>query len=569
MARLRRHYLRPVTDLGGIWDFAFLGDVDPDHVNPLSIQFTDVMAVPGCFDATPAYAGKRGLTAYRTKAIVVDTALHRLVLDGVHHWGRVFVDGRRVCDHVGGFTRYHGDFQPGSAGEVQIVVLVDNRINYQRCPLHLEYFDWYHYGGIARGCELHRLGEVWIDDVQVRTDSYADRLISLSVRYGCAGDVSSLPKGEELDLEITCAGKTVHRALPLEGTGGAADVMLELPGAALWSPQAPCLHDLCVRLAGDDWRQRIGIRQVQAQGRDILLNGQPLRLLGVNRHEAHPQFGHTQPEQLMLADIQQIKDMGGNFIRGSHYPQDGRFLDLCDEMGICVWSESTGWQQTAEQLNDEHYMQAALLNVREMVAAAYNHPSVIIWGVLNEGYADEEACHEGYRRLIEQIRALDSTRLVTYAAWRSLTTKCLDLVDVFSINCYPGWYDGFIDRVETYMDKLYEHIQNIRWDKPVLMSEIGAAALYGFRDMNEDKWSEQYQAKLLDRVIRNLFIEHDRFSGLSIWQFADMRTSPCQAMGRARGFNNKGIVDEYRRPKEAYRVVQSLFKKLATECSAH
>lgn len=559
MASVPRHRLRQATDLAGLWDFALLGDVDPDEIDPAKIRFNDVMAVPGCFDATPAYAGKRGLAAYRTRAAVIDTTLHRLVLDGVHHWGRVFVEGHPLCDHVGGFTRFHAEFRPQRAGEVEIVVLVDNRLNYQRCPLHLEYFDWYHYGGIARGCELHRLGDAWIDDVYVRTDSYADRRLSLSVRYGCAGEAA----GREVEFEIVCAGRAVRRAVRLESAGGTSEATLELPGAALWSPQSPALHDLRVRLAGDDWRRRIGIRQVRVQGRDILLNGQPLRLLGVNRHEAHPQFGHTQPLGLMLADLQQVKAMGGNFIRGSHYPQDERFLDLCDEMGLCVWSESTGWQQKAEHLNDEHYMRAALLNVREMVAAARNHPSVILWGVLNEGYAHEPACHEGYRRLIEQIRAMDSTRPVTYAAWQPLKTKCLDLVDIFSINCYPGWYDGSMDRVEPFLEELHAHLRAIGWEKPVILSEIGAAAVYGFRDMNEDKWSEQYQAKLLEKVIRSLFIEHDRFCGLSIWQFADMRTSPYCAMNRARGFNNKGLVDEYRRPKQAYQVVRSLFAKLA------
>ena len=164
MARYREHDVRSVTDLRGVWDFAFLGDRDPDALDVASVQFTDCMAVPGCFDATPAYAGRRGLAAYRTRAVLRDDTPHRLIFDGVHHWCRVFVDGSPLRDHVGGFTRFAVDI-PGDAAdrrptEVAVVVLVDNRIDYERCPLHLDYFDWYHFGASeARGVE-HRGGSV-------------------------------------------------------------------------------------------------------------------------------------------------------------------------------------------------------------------------------------------------------------------------------------------------------------------------------------------------------------------------------------------------------------------------
>lgn len=78
------------------------------------------------------------------------------------------------------------------------------------------------------------------------------------------------------------------------------------------------------------------------EGQQLLINNQPVHLLGFCRHESHPQFGHTQPEALLVSDVQQLRAMGCNFVRGSHYPQDLRFLDLCDEAGICVWPEGDG-----------------------------------------------------------------------------------------------------------------------------------------------------------------------------------------------------------------------------------
>ncbi len=143
--------------LNETWDFAFLDEEDPNLVDVSSVRFDDTMAVPGCFDATPRYAGRRGLAAYRTRAYLPEEGRYRLVLEGVQHWCRVFVNGEKMRDHVGGFTRFPVDFKGRRAEEAEIVVLVDNRFDYDRCPLHLEYFDWYHFGGIARPVELHRL----------------------------------------------------------------------------------------------------------------------------------------------------------------------------------------------------------------------------------------------------------------------------------------------------------------------------------------------------------------------------------------------------------------------------
>jgi len=143
LRRYREHDMRRVWDMRGVWDFAFLGEAEPEEVEVGAIEFGDGMGVPGCFDASPRYAGRRGLAAYRMRGWAPKGGRYRLILDGVHHWGRVYVNGEARGDHVGGFTRFGVDFEQGGAGEVEVVVLVDNRFNYERCPLHLDYFDWY------------------------------------------------------------------------------------------------------------------------------------------------------------------------------------------------------------------------------------------------------------------------------------------------------------------------------------------------------------------------------------------------------------------------------------------
>ena len=558
--RFREHDYRSVTELSGFWDFAFLGDVDPDEVDVGEIEFNDRMAVPGCFDATPAYVGLRGLAAYRAHVVLRDDTPHRLIFDGVHHWCRVFVGRKAHRDHVGGFTRFPVEIVGHPPGETEIVVLVDNRLDYERCPLHLDYVDWYHHGGIARTVQLQRLGKLWIDGVKAITVDTQQPTIEVSIDFGALK-----PPGYTRML-VTCDEKVVvEEEINLIESTGRIQRTVELPGARLWSPEEPNLHLLHIRLGEDDLRERIGIRKISVNQQQILINNKPIRLLGFNRHETHPQFGHALPNAILTADVQLLRDLGCNFVRGSHYPQDLRFLDLCDEAGICVWNEAIGWHNNAEQLNDAHFIDAMETHIDEMVAMSQNRPSVIMWGVLNEGFSDDPRCRPGYAVLLERVRRLDPTRPVTYACNRPLTDVCLDLVDIVAINRYPGWYHCEIEDLPGFIDEHMAHLDATgQAHKPIIVSEIGGGAIRGWRDAYQDRWSEQYQAELLDKIIRHLFVDRQRVCGLSIWQFCDCRTSESSEdiLGRPRAYNNKGVVDEYRRPKMAYDVVKRLYHAL-------
>lgn len=561
--RYRQHDVRRVIELDGVWDFTFLGEVDPETIELSALTFDDRMAVPGCWDATPAYAGRRGLAAYRTSVYLPAAGPYRLVFNGVNHWSQVMIGGALLATHSGGHTRFFADFASQAPGETDLVVLVDNAFHYGRSPLHHEYFDWYHYGGIARPVELHSLGTTWINAVRIATEDYQERRVNVRIDYG------TLEYPEWADLTILFDGNTVlTEHVRLENSSGTFERAFAFPEAALWSPEAPNLHTLHVVLGGDYLRERFGIRQVQVSGQDILINGQAQRLLGFCRHESHPQFGCGLPDNLLVTDVQELRDMHANFVRGSHYPQDPRFLDLCDEAGICVWNEVTGWQHHSEHLTDPHFVQAQHINAAEMVAMSVNHPSVILYGLLNESLSNDPACRPGYESIIHVIRTIDPTRPVTYASNHPLDDVCLDLIDVVSVNTYPGWYFGSIEEIPEALDRIMTHVDSTSSaGKPVIISEIGAEGIYGWRDWNEARWSEQYQARLHETVIRHLFVDSNRACGLSLWVFGDFRTSEetGRAMRRGRGFNNKGVVDEYRRPKQSYEVARRMFGDLKKE----
>ncbi|WP_112134864.1 glycoside hydrolase family 2 protein [Glycomyces dulcitolivorans] len=550
--RFCQHVLRPVADLDGVWDFAYLGDVDPDEVAAAEIVFDDVMAVPGCFDATPGYAGRRGLAAYRTR-VTTAPGRQRLVFEGVQHWCRVLWNGEPIRDHAGGFTRFWAETE-SEGGDAEITVLVDNRFG-ERSPLHLEHFDWYHFGGISRSVALHTLGSVRLDGLKIDTVSVGDKRIQVRIDY-TADAPATVP------LAIECDGRPILAEDVALDAAGSLTRTLDLPWAAPWSTADPNLSVLAVALGEDDLRERFGLREVATANGRITVNGEPVRLLGVNRHELHPQFGHAQPAALLVADVQQLKDLGANFVRGSHYPLDPLFLDLCDEAGLLVWSESIGWQYPVEHLTDPAFVEAQLAHIGEMTAAAHNHPSVILWGILNECPSWSEAGYPVYEKLLGRLRELDPTRPVTYASINAHDDKCFDLVDVVSANTYPGWYSGDVPGIPEALDRIAAHVDALgHADKPLIISEIGAGAVPGWNDANASLWTEDYQTLLLTTVVDHV-IGHERISGLGIWVFGDFRTTEHREMllKRPRGVNDKGVVDEYRRPKQSFKAVRERFR---------
>src|SRR5690606_26246257 len=144
--RFREHFLRRVHPLDGVWDFAFLGDVDAELVDVANLDFDDVMTVPGCFDATPKYAGSRGVAAYRTLIADGRAGRVRWHVGAAHLRATLFFMLRLLRGHGGVFTQFFGYFLLSTAAELELVFLVANRFDAECSSLHLVKFVWYKYG---------------------------------------------------------------------------------------------------------------------------------------------------------------------------------------------------------------------------------------------------------------------------------------------------------------------------------------------------------------------------------------------------------------------------------------
>jgi len=563
--------VRSLENLNGLWDFSFLGGVDVHSFVPEGCEACGKMPVPGAFDALPAYAGKRGVAIYRTRFLLPAGKRGRIEFGAVSMWARVYVDGAILGENACGYAPFHVDVPASESAERELVVLVDNRFDFARIPMHGPQFDFYQYGGILRDVTLHVLpGQgAWIDSLQVTpTSNYDEGEVSIAVAIK-----------DEAAAEITCevqfdrgTPQTFHSIPLVEGVGR---LLLSVPKARLWSPQAPHLHRLRVILLDadgtpcDDMEARFGLRRVEARSGALWLNSEKLRLRGYNRHEWHPSTGPCTSSLQMVADLQLLRDLGCNFVRGSHYPQDQRFLDLCDELGFLVWEENLGWGQREDCFASAKFKADHDATLRAMVRTSYNHPSVIIWGFLNEAGTDQDYVRECFEQTTATLRKLDPSRLVTYASMFGAADTCFDLADIVSINLYPGWYgcEGSAQPLEMIAPALQETFDAIDargfGDKPIILSEIGAEGLYGWHDMHGDFFTEEYQAEYLSRACQAV-LSDSRVSGIALWQFCDTRTyGGGRSLNRPRTFNNKGTVDEFRRPKAAYQAVRTLFRAAA------
>jgi beta-glucuronidase len=441
--------------------------------------------------------------------------------------------------------------------------LIDNRFDELRSPLQENYFDFYAYGGIFRPVRYVALPAVHIERVEVRTTALDPPTIEVTV---LANEESGIELGFEID------GTAVAAVQPEGPTQVSTPRQLALAGAGLWSPRTPELHTLTVHLTvsgkSDRYQVDFGVRTVESRDGAILLNGEPIRLFGWNRHEVHPQFGPALPVSQMVQDIEIMRAAGANFVRGSHYPQDDRFLDLCDRAGMLVWEESIGWQQKSHHFRNAEYQKLIGEQQLEMIQAHINHPSIIMWGFQNELLSNVQEARPVIENLATVSRTADPTRPVTFASCRFPNDVCLDLVDIVSLNVYPGWYAADEDEYRP-LHEIGEKLDAIRVglekqglaDKPLIISEIGAGAIYGWRDAHAGHWSEQYQTDYLTEVCTQ-FLARPEISGLALWQYCDGRTyGSSRAQRRPRTFNNKGIVDEYRRPKEAYSAIRALMEE--------
>lgn len=552
----RTHRIRKQTELSGrTWKFTPLGEGIPSDSFPV--------VVPSCWESYPGFENYRGIAEYETT--FEGGGNMALEFKGVAHMAWVFVDGKEVGSHYNAYTPFRILLKGMGEGIHRLVVRVDNSFREEYALNRPN--DYMSYGGIIRGVLQEDLKDVFIEELHItpleRTEEGWKTRFEVSI--------NDIPEnGGQFRLYIGIRdgmGNTVFRQwkeIVLEEKQQKADYCFLIPGVEDWMPDNPVLYEVETRLYRgqeevDDLIDRTGFRIVQAQGDRICINGKAVRIKGFCRHEDYGLLGSAVPGTVADYDLQMLRDLGANAIRTAHYPNDEYFLDLCDERGILVWEEHHVRGGDTKIMGNPKFEVYCEQVIEEMIRYHYNHPSIYIWGILNECASDTEFGRECYEKQYALIRKLDESRLCSSATCKYDKDICLDLPDVVSWNMYPGWYDD--------MEPAWRLEELYRWSqeegrgpgKPFLITEVGAGAIYGCHSHTYDKWTEEFQAYLLEKQI-SAILANRKCCGLYIWQFADIRVSREWFANRPRSCNNKGITDEYRRRKLAYETVKKLYR---------
>ncbi len=459
-----------------------------------------------------------------------------------------WVNGKKVCEHEGGFTAFNCDVTEAvHPGDNFIVAAVDNTRREDNVPT-LE-TDWWNYGGITREVSLITVPTTFIDQYDIH--------LSRSEKGGIEGwaHLSGAAAGAQVEVEIP----ELHtKTRATTDAAGKAVIHFNVSGIEPWSPEHPRLYAVKLHTDADSIDDQIGFRTIETRGTQILLNGKPVFLRGISIHaEAPYRTGRAWTDKDAETLLTWAKDLGCNFVRLAHYPHDETMLRAADRMGLMVWSENpVYWALKFD--NSEVYGKASR-QLEEEIGTLRNHPSIVLWSMANET-PNNPARTEFITRLAAKARELDNSRLITAALLVRAqgNTKIVDdplgkVLDVIGVNEYIGWYEAHPEIADVTQ-------WDIRYDKPLIVSEFGGDAKAGLHGSDNQRWTEEYQANIFRHQI-GMLNRIPQLRGMSPWLLMDFRSPNRPLAGIQDEFNRKGLISDQGQKKQAYYILQKAYKE--------
>ena len=458
-----------------------------------------------------------------------------------------WVNAQKVCEHEGGFTSFNCDVTAAvHAGANFVVAAVDNTRLADGVPTLKT--DLWNYGGLTRSVSLIEVPEAFTDQYDLHLSRReADQI------EGWVHVMGAQP-GAKVEVEIPELGA---KTSAVAGGDGRAAIAMAAPGLERWSPETPKLYKVIVRAGPDSIEDLIGFRTVETRGTEILLNGKPIFLRGISIHgEAPYRTGRANTDKDAETLLGWAKELGCNFVRLAHYPHDETMLRAADRMGLLVWSENPVYW--AIKWEDPKVLAKAQSELDEEIGTSRNHAAIILWSMANE-----TPNNEARTRFIEteanHARELDPTRLITAALLVRAEghTKIVDdplgkALDVIGANEYVGWYEQTPEGADTTEWR-------VDYQKPVIMSELGAGAKAGLHGGDNDRWTEEYQANVYRHQL-GMLNRIPQLRGMSPWVLVDFRSPLRNLPGIQDGFNRKGLISDQGQKKLAFFILQKAYK---------
>jgi beta-glucuronidase len=459
-----------------------------------------------------------------------------------------WVNGKKVCEHEGGYTSFNCEVTAVvHAGGNFVVAAVDNTRFEDGVPTLQT--DWWNYGGLTRSVSMIEVPEAFIDQYDVHLSHAEDSVIEGWVH------VEGSQPGAKVEVEIPeLAAKTTAAV----GQDGRAAIRLDVKSLERWSPESPKLYKVRISAGKDFIEEEIGFRTVETHGTEILLNGKPIFLRGISIHAEAPfRGGRANTDKDAETLLGWAKELGCNFVRLAHYPHDETMLRAADRMGLLVWSENPVYW--ALQFDNPKVLAKAEQQLEEEIGTSRNHAAIILWSMANETpnteartrFIETEAAH---------ARELDPTRLITAALLvrGEGHTKIIDdslgkALDVIGFNEYIGWYEQRPESADTTEWR-------VEYQKPLIVSEFGGGAKAGMHGGENQRWTEEYQENLYRHQF-GMLNRIPQLRGMSPWVLMDFRSPNRPLTGIQDEFNRKGLISDQGQKKQAFFILQKAYKE--------
>ncbi|WP_416442373.1 glycoside hydrolase family 2 protein [Leeuwenhoekiella sp. A16] len=531
---------------GGFYDN--LTNIPKDQRAEYDFTFSPTLEVPGDWNSQKENLSLyEGTLWYKKDFAVAKKTGSRYFLHfgAVNYEAHVYLNGKKLGVHKGGFTPFQfevTDFLNDGANFV--VVMADNSRKQDEIPTVNT--DWWNYGGITRDVSLIETPQSYVSDYKVQLAKHDNKRIAGYVEVDGATSGSVILEIPQLNIKKTIAVNESKNAFDFP-----------VKNVDFWSPEHPFLYDVALTYNGNVIHDKIGFRQIETRGKDILLNGKSVFLKGISIHDENPLLpGRLRGEGDMRMMLSWAKELGCNFVRLAHYTHNETMLRLADEMGLMVWAEvpvywTISWENAETYKNAENQLTVGIERDK-------NRASIIIWSVGNETPVTD-ARNQFMGNLVDKARSLDDTRLVAAAlevereGHTVVVNDALgEKLDLASFNEYGGWYWGEPNDLPNYKF-------DIEFDKPVVITEFGAAALGGFHADDDTMWSEEYQENVYENQLKMLK-NVEGLRGMTPWILADFKSPRRQHPVYQNFWNRKGLISNTGQKKKAYYVLQDFYK---------
>lgn len=319
----------------------------------------------------------------------------------------VYVNGTPAGEHRGAYTAFELELTDLlKFGEDNLIVVKVDSTERPDVPPFGYLIDYLCYGGIYREVELIVSDAVYVKAMHVSPLDVMSGHPRAGVRafIDAAGAAGAVPVKLGLYKDGALVAEKETCADVADGEQVLDFELSDLSGIKLWTTNEPELYELELTIGDTAVRERFGFREIKFAPTGFYLNGEKIKLRGLNRHQSYPYVGYAMPKRAQERDAEILKnEIGVNIVRTSHYPQSAHFLNRCDELGLLVFEEIPGWQH----IGDEDWKALSVKNVHDMIMEGYNHPSIILWGVrINESQND----FDFYEQTNREAHEMDKTR---------------------------------------------------------------------------------------------------------------------------------------------------------------